>query len=67
MFKIRDTGGERPDDSWVGRPADCREQEHCGHTGTDLEASVGNVAVRHTIACEVEQQPERHRPGARTD
>jgi hypothetical protein len=43
-----------PDDGWVGRPSHCREQEHAGHTGTDLEASVGNVAVGHTIACEVE-------------
>jgi hypothetical protein len=54
VFKIRNTGGERPDDGWVGRPSHCREQEHAGHTGTDLEASVGNVAVGHTIACEVE-------------
>ena len=59
MLEVQRRSGKRAADGWIERSPDRGEEENSGDARADLEAAVGNVLMRHPIACEVEQQPER--------
>lgn len=59
VLEVRGRSGERAADGWIERSADRGEEQDSGDARSDLEAAVGDVLVRHPIACEVEQQPKQ--------
>jgi len=61
VLEVRRRSGERAADRRIERSPHRSEEQHCGDARADLEAAVVDVLVRHTISCEVEQQPERQR------
>jgi hypothetical protein len=67
VLEIRRRSSERAADGRMERSAHGGEEQHTADARSDLEATVGDVLVRHPIACEVEQQPERQRAEPRAD
>ena len=67
VLEVRRRSGKRAADGWIERSPDRGEEENSGDARADLEAAVGDVLMRHPIACEVEQQPERQRAEPRAD
>lgn len=61
MFEVWTRGRECASHGRVERPTRAGEQQDRGDPGADLEASVPDVLVRHSIAREVEQQAQRKR------
>lgn len=61
MLEIRTRSGKRAADGWIERSPHRSEEQDCGDPRADLEAAIADVLVRHTISCEVEQQPKRQR------
>jgi hypothetical protein len=54
VLDVRRRSGERSADGRIERSADGGEEQDCGDARRDLEATVGDVLVRHPIPCEVE-------------
>ena len=67
MLEVGRTSGERPGHRRIERSTRRCEEQDCGDAGADLEAAVGDVAVRHSIADEVEEHSEWQRAEPRTD
>jgi hypothetical protein len=67
VFEVGQRSRERARDGGIERSAHSAEKQDAGDARTDLERAVGDVLVRHSIACEVKEQPERHRSEPRAD
>jgi hypothetical protein len=69
VFYVRRRGRGCPDHGWIERPPHGRHQTEERETRGDFEAARPNVLVRHQIAGQVKQRPERERaepgPGKR--
>lgn len=55
VLDVRTRSGERSADGRIERSAHGGEEQHTADARSDLEATVGDVLVRHPIPCEVEQ------------
>jgi hypothetical protein len=58
VLEVWSRGSERAGHRGIERSAHRGEEQDCGDAGADLEAAVGDVAVRHPIADEMEEQSE---------
>jgi hypothetical protein len=54
VLEVRRRSGECAADGRIERSAHRGEEQDTGDPRADLEAAVGDVLVRHPIACEVE-------------
>ncbi len=61
VFEVRKRGREGARDGGIERSARSAEEQDARDARTDLEGAVGDVLVRHAIAGEVKEQPERQR------
>jgi hypothetical protein len=61
VFEVRKRSRERARDGGIERSARSPEEQDARDARTDLEGAVGDVLVRHAIAGEVKEQPERQR------
>jgi len=59
VLEVRRRSGKRAANGRVERSPDRGEEQNSGDARADLEAAVWDVLMRHPIASEVEQQPER--------
>ena len=67
VLEVWRRGSERAGHRGIERSAHRGEEQDCGDARADLEATVGDVTVRHPIADEVEEQSEWQRAEPRTD
>ena len=67
VLEVWSSGSERAGHRGIERSAHRGEEQDCGDARADLEAAVGDVAVRHPIADEVEEQSQWQRAEPRTD
>jgi hypothetical protein len=67
VLEVGSSGSERTGQRGIERSAHRGEEQDCGDARADLEATVGDVTVRHPIADEVEEQSEWQRAEPRTD
>jgi hypothetical protein len=61
VLDVRTRSGQRTTYGRIERSAHGGEEEHSSDARADLEAAVADVLVRHPIAREVKQEPERQR------
>jgi hypothetical protein len=67
VLEVWRRSSERAGHRGIERPAHRGEKQDCGDARADLETAVGDVAMRHSIADEVEEQSEWQRAEPRTD
>jgi hypothetical protein len=67
VLEVRARRRERAGDRRIERPAHRGEEQNRSDSRPDLEASVGDVLVRHPIPREVKNQAERQRAQPRAD
>jgi 4-aminobutyrate aminotransferase-like enzyme/Ser/Thr protein kinase RdoA (MazF antagonist) len=67
VFEVRARRRERPGDCGIERSAYHGEEQHAADAREDLEAAVGDVLMRHSIACDVQEEPDRQRAEPRAD
>ena len=67
VLEVWRRSSERPGHRGIERSAHRGEEQDRGDARADLEAAVGDVAVRHPIADEVEEQSQWQRAEPRTD
>jgi len=61
VLEIGRGGRGGPERGGIERAAPAREQGHPDYAGSDLEATIGDVLVRHPIGSETEQRTEGQR------
>jgi hypothetical protein len=67
VLQVWRRSSERTGDGRIERSTHRGEEQDCSDARADLEAAVGDVTVRHSIAEEVEEQSEWQRAEPRTD
>lgn len=59
VLEIGRGGRGGPERGWIERPAAEREQSQTEQAASDLEATVGDVLVRHPITGEMQRRTQR--------